>query len=152
MRDIKFRVWLVEDKKMINFCRGEGRYDYALIWHEPVKVDRPALYRNSCLVQDQEYMVMEYTGLKDKDGKEIYEGDIIQYNFPQGAYAEVKFGAWDNNLMWDEHEFGYGWYVEGNNLRPTYLDDRPLYYDKKELSITVIGNKYEQPKLMGARL
>ena len=66
MRTIKFRAWNVADKKWIKImslqyfspdepCIGDGRWSYPF----------------SCI------HLMQYTGLKDKNGKEIYEGDIV---------------------------------------------------------------------------
>jgi len=68
MREIKFRAWDIENKEM--FYDAQDAYDN--------QGDVPASSFGSLLV-DEDYILMQYTGLKDKNGKEIYEGDIVTY-------------------------------------------------------------------------
>ena len=73
MREIKFRAWDKLTQRMI--------------------------YRVFNTRNDEDYILMQYTGLKDKNGKEIYEGDIIkQGDNPECWFAprvvEFKHGAW----------------------------------------------------------
>ncbi|KAA8747128.1 YopX family protein [Paenibacillus sp. UASWS1643] len=88
MREIKFRMWDAENEQMID---GDSLAfeEYAPISH--------------LLSQEG---IMQYTGLKDKNGKEIYEGDIL-YDAVKSieSYSEVKwelemgrFEAWGRNL------------------------------------------------------
>ncbi|MCU5409290.1 YopX family protein [Bacillus cereus] len=66
MREIKFRVWCKEGPSMLN-------WDYLI--NEPDFVD----FMKGAHEEDAYYSrLMQYTGLKDKNGKEIYEGDIVK--------------------------------------------------------------------------
>src|SRR3990167_392193 len=63
MRDIKFRIWETLNNKMIG-------------WEDLQKAQVSILNRPESVVKD-EFIVMQYTGLEDKNGKSIYEGDIV---------------------------------------------------------------------------
>lgn len=84
-------------------------------------------------VEDTCYELMQYTGLKDKNGKEIYEGDILHLEL--GSFAEYA----------DEQEM---FIVGKNNIHDEccYLKNAIIQYDG--VSCEVVGNIYENPELL----
>lgn len=80
--------------------------------------------------------LMQFTGLKDKNGKEIYEGDIIKYCFwndvETNLYREWKIGK----IFWDNEHAKFD--VDGSIMGLFGWDK---YYE-------VIGNIYETPELL----
>lgn len=88
--------------------------------------------------------LLQYTGLKDKNNKEIYEGDIIDIN-------QTVNGCNLFAVMWDEISFGARYWVN-NTIGRKYeydiielLDVNVNEYDKE---IEVIGNIYENKELL----
>lgn len=79
---------------------------------------------------------MQYTGVKDKNGKEIYEGDIIKYKFPYDRrlnhISPVKF-------LETETSFG---------VKDRYGIEIPLYRITTNNYFEVIGNIYENKKIL----
>lgn len=94
-----------------------------------------------------EWIWLQYTGLKDKNGKEIYEGDIIRHDLRK--IAEVKFGEGTNLGGGDSSAYFYGYYLEFQNYKDTWGNnevDSGSFRETKE--IEVIGNIYETPELL----
>jgi len=124
MREIKFRIWYKRVKTMsLNLD----------IWNLP-DIDG--------LDEDEEPILMQFTGLKDKNGKEIFEGDIIKDTL--GILNVVKF---------DNGEF-YFIINEENSLKLAKLLDKGKKlreYEPEEWKwhdCEVIGNKFENPELL----
>ena len=123
MRDIKFRAWDKEAQQMltvrdINFCGEElDTYEMDGDW-----------------LSFEDVEVMQYTGLKDKNGKEIYEGDIVLYN----RNIDDEVDNYKYEVVWDKDQYGL---IE---LKfKCYLWDN--HWDMTE----VIGNIYENSELFG---
>ncbi|MGG5486283.1 YopX family protein [Gaetbulibacter sp. PBL-D1] len=135
MRELKFRIWDTFNGVMMN--QEEDRYADSLskIW-----VDYDIL-----LEGDNDPIMMQFTGLKDKSGKEIYEGDILKTDYDVGnvsvVFAEFKgkLKGYPSNI--DELEI-WGWCVNHPSLGLQPLDDS--FYK----NFHVIGNIYENPELI----
>ena len=133
MRQIKFRAWDKEEKCFYKRdCRAfEGVLDDMVIDFKGNLFKRNL---NSSVLSgtwdnkgENRYILMQYTGLKDKNGKEIYEGDILHYD----SDDDNEVVEWQHILC---HEcgngFGMGW-----NLCETQES-------------VIIGNIYENEGLL----
>lgn len=113
MREIKFRSWLKFKGKML--------YDFDVLYNGKVS-------------ETSKRVLMQYTGLKDKNGKEIYEGDIICYNRGQTESREKM------TVMWMDAGF----------VLSAYKEDWSYYLsDCIPVTLEVIGNIYENQELLG---
>jgi uncharacterized phage protein (TIGR01671 family) len=84
-------------------------------------------------------VLMQYTGLKDKNGKEIYEGDIIWY--PAEAWMNQDGRAM---VYWNKDSLG--WYAEDTKQSGDCSNDELVAFISPD--IEVIGNIYENPELL----
>ena len=143
MREIKFRTYNKESKKMENTWTDDS---YGL--NDEIERIR------------KDYILMQYTGLKDKNGKEIYEGDILAYkttdwqnNLLEIRY-EVKWGEYNNDGEYEDNISGYGVYlIDRLWIRKGIIEDNEhQIYDYQGLygleNLEIIGNIYENPELL----
>ena len=108
-REIKFRAWDKTNSKMVSMeyleCHRAGfrlfTEDYA-----------------------HDFSLMQFTGLTDKNGREIYEGDIVRWHYMEEGVAVVKYS--DHYASWEPF----------NQLRFEVVGD----------TFEVIGNVYEHPE------
>ena len=128
MREIKFRAWDKDKQEMISW--EELKKTYCLFLDTP----------NDWLLE-----VMQYTGLKDARGREIFEGDIVGDHsfYAADEIGVVKFGEFHADSAGGEYGYVecWGWYIEGKSY-----DWRAGHF--KNLEIEVIGNIYENPELL----
>lgn len=131
MREIKFRFYDKDNSQM--YCQIEDFKDLALI-NGQFKPVLNNLINNSFNWYKRNYELMQYTGLKDKNGTEIYEGDIVKNNFAEtiGSVMFADCGYWIKTI--DKDIFGNTIYCD--------LGD----YDGEVLE--VIGNIYQNTELL----
>ena len=128
MREIKFRA--------IYKPNGKTKDGY-LIFHQEIRADCLAvIFRHKDIEYpfelpflDDDWELMQYTGLKDKNGKEIYEGDICQVI----ATKHIGLIKWDNAAYWMDEEIPMWELV----LEEGFVKE-----------IEIIGNIYENAELM----
>ena len=137
MREIKFRVLI--DHKIYYQDKYEAYGDNLSsidICKETITINSFYNYEDVYRFEDEEVKLMQYTGVKDKNGKEIYEGDIIKYKFPYDTrlkhISPVKF-------LETEASFG---------IKDRYGNEIPLYTISANNYFEVIGNIYENKNLL----
>ena len=93
-----------------------------------------------------EYILMQFTGLHDKNGKEIYEGDLLQWSDEKGLASTVYFEVFydDGNAVNSNGFKCYRTHYKGNRCGG-YVP--PFHHDSISKMI-VIGNLYENPELL----
>lgn len=119
MRQIKFRAWSKVSKQII------GCY----MWGLNMDFTNGQIYSGNLNVTEN-LELMQYTGLKDKNGTEIYEGDIVLVNDDFEEKGKV---------VWDKQELEYG--IDLNTVQLKM----GCYYSKE---LEIIGNIYENPELI----
>lgn len=123
MREIKFRIWDIEEKKFIINKKDKISYgDTKKCTSERIDFDNNSVEINT----KDRYSFLQYTGLNDVKGREIYEGDIICEQY--GEYYKVVFK--NGSFRAEDEEYS--------------LDLMDLVAQKCE----VIGNIYENPELI----
>lgn len=151
MKEIKVRAWQIEDKFMFiprridfpHFMIGDTAK--WIVWYQFEDFDdsTPEHFPlEDISFSGDELEIMQYTGLHDKNGKEIYEGDVVRYKNEDAEYREYKgIGL----IQTDSHSHC----VNGFACR----DIKTKYYVRlicghALFSIEAIGNIYENPELV----
>lgn len=126
MREIKFRAWDREKKKMLHWGSGIIYIDHHLnIQSAP----HQAYYTYDPTVKNPS--LMQFTGLQDSKGVDIYEGDIC-----------ISFELSDSEAymcQWEKEYLGFWFYCKETD---TYLGCASYK------NLEVIGNIYENPELL----
>lgn len=117
IREIKFRVWITDKNKMSDPFDLVG-----------IEIDNFPGFNS--FMGKVTYPIMQFTGLKDKNGEEIYEGDILSYEFVNPVANYVREMKWEEGMT---------------ECCQSSFDG---YCTDKIESSRVIGTIYENPELL----
>jgi uncharacterized phage protein (TIGR01671 family) len=123
MREIKFRGWHTTQKEMFSAEEMAADQLALLPTGQFINVSGDSTILSEIYPRDK-FIPLQYTGLKDRNGKEIYEGDIVRITI-------AGFGI--------EKDIAIKW-EDGKYTEPMFED-----YHRE-----VIGNIYEDPELLGS--
>ena len=153
MREIKFRAWDKQCKEMhYNFQwidNGNNGNDWIIFKSNRQKLsNKPHPFENPYF--RQQYKIMQYTGLKDKNGKEIYEGDIVHIwheDYPE----EKSVGKVAYNLGGGYPAFDIYVFTGRGNLKYESYHDEYNSFSCPDHIIELIGNIHESSELLEAK-
>lgn len=119
MREIKFRCWY--DNRMHKVVEIDFAYEKINLF-------------GADIINFKDGKLMQYTGLKDKNGKEIYEGDILRFSEVDTAIVE-----------WNEK---YSYFMV-KPIQDYYFDSDVLGHALEyNNNVEIIGNIYDNPELL----
>ena len=129
MREILFRGKGINDKEWrYGFYTEQQGYPY-------ITPDGVAMYEIDANTTGQ------YTGLNDRNGNRIFEGDIIKHDVTSDT-------SWEAIVKWDNDGTRFLGFITGNEPRIMYVG----MIDKKNKSvIKIVGNIYDNPELLKER-
>jgi uncharacterized phage protein (TIGR01671 family) len=138
MREIKFRAWGNKEKKWLlgyeypNLGGFSMFGETVLLGEYSSELDKFLFSREGRKRED--FILMQFTGLKDKNGKEIYEEDVLRKKTRVRRKATEEIGT----VIWDDKVLGFNLYRGETYVGLlTWVDD-----------VEVIGNIYENPELL----
>lgn len=125
MREIKFRAWDRELKEWTNYSIDD---DLLMFYDKHAE----------CWETDQEgerFILCQYTGLKDNEDREIYEGDIVK---------AISFARWIGVVKYSDENQAFIF----DDLDKKYRGKSTVFMNQFDDGFEILGNIYENPELL----
>ncbi|MFA1821188.1 YopX family protein [Virgibacillus oceani] len=148
-REIKFRAWdkkaeLLLPVKMMNWAEWWVSSDPTFGQSDALDYGERNSFRNK---ETDRHILMQYTGLKDKHGKDIYEGDIVKgfYEEYDTYFDVVNKHEFISDVKWVESCFAVHRNTASTEGR---IRDYGYQSEWNSETVEVIGNIFENPELL----
>lgn len=147
MRNIKFRIYFKDEEPFMTepiSLEDLLHEDWIEFENKEGTLSLPLKDFRFFYSKNENYEIMQYTGLKDKNGKEIYEGDILELN----KDGRIFYGTPDGLLAKKYQLVGFrdGAFMTCRNKH--LIDDYDTYLWIISKYSTVAGNIYDNPELL----
>ena len=138
MREIKFRAW----DKVIGCWSDDPDNSLADI---SIKMNGHVSILDDCgTYKPNDFIIEQFTGLEDYNGRDVYEGDILRYDIQDHNGIDHFY---ENVVVYEGAEFG----CKGYSPSSEYWYWHPLnYIFENDIEPQVIGNIHENPDLLNA--
>nr|WP_314630848.1 YopX family protein [uncultured Mogibacterium sp.] len=125
MREIKFRAW---DKELKNWA------DYAIAYDRLSFLDENTGWWKTDK-EGERFILCQYTGLKDNEDREIYEGDIVK---------AISFARWIGVVKYSDENQAFIF----DDLDKKYRGKSTVFINQFDGGFEILGNIYENPELL----
>jgi len=134
MREIKFRAWDKKRKVIVNPDKFYLDINYIYVNNKD---------GSGYWIKEDDYVLMQYTGLKDKNNKEIYEGDIVKIIYSM-SWMKIP------EIIVEQVKLVNGAFMPFYWLRKD--EDYEIDYLVNLATVEVVGNVFENPELLNRKV